>query len=113
MGLGKMNGHLTILKKTVSTDSEGFKTETESVVAMTRAYHERRHGTVRWANLAAFSEATDLFRFRKIPRVRISADCILDYDGERYIPVAPPEDIKSRGMYIEILAKRVMSTQNG
>ena len=47
----------------------------DKVLAEVRAYHEARHGSERWANRAAFSEATDLFCFRAIPGVEISTSC--------------------------------------
>ena len=36
----------------------------------------RRHGSERWANLAAFSEATD-FRFRAIQELRLRQNTLL------------------------------------
>ena len=44
-------------------DSEGFTHSEDKVLASVRVYREGRHGSQRWAHLAAFSEATDLFRF--------------------------------------------------
>ena len=55
-------------------DAEGFKSEKEVTLASVRAYREGRHGSERWANMAAFSEATDLFRFRVIPGVSVTTD---------------------------------------
>ena len=111
MSFGKMNGFLTILRKEYTTDAEGFKKEIEDVVVQVRCYREGRHGSYRWANLAAFSEATDLFRFRRIPHFCFSTEYILVYNGERFKPLSV-EDVKSRGMYVEVLAKRVV-TSNG
>lgn len=112
MSYGKMNGFLTIIDKTLGTDDEGFKTSTEKVIAQVRCYREPRHGSIRWANLAAFSEATDMFRFRTIPGAVITTDNILECNGERFIPLSV-EDVKGRGMYIEVYAKRLVGTQNG
>lgn len=109
MSFGKMTGFLTILRKEYKTDDEGFKKETVDVVVQVRCYREGRHGSYRWANLAAFSEATDLFRFRRIPHFHFSTDYILVYNGERFKPLSV-EDVKSRGMYVEVLAKKMVST---
>ena len=57
----------------------------------------------------AFSEATDLFRFRRIPYFHFSTDYVLVFNGERFTPLSV-EDVKGRGMYIEVLAKKVVST---
>lgn len=106
MSFGKMNTQIQITQKQVTLDDEGFQTETDVVVATVRAYREGRHGSEKWANRAAFSEATDLFRFRTIPGVRISTDMRLFCDGSVF-EITSVEDMKSRGMYIEALAKEV------
>lgn len=109
MSFGKMNGFLTIRKRVISIDDEGFKVVNEPIVAMVRCYREQRHGSLRWANLAAFSQATDLFIFRRIPRLQFNTDYILEIDGRRFAPLSV-EDVKSRGMYIEVLAEKVVAT---
>ena len=106
MSFGKMNTQIQITQKQITLDNEGFQTETDVVVATVRAYREGRHGSEKWANRAAFSEATDLFRFRTIPGVRISTDMRLFCDGSVF-EITSVEDMKSRGMYIEALAKEV------
>ena len=105
MSFGKMNGFADIISTKRVKDSEGFSTTVDEVLASVRVYREGRHGSQRWANLAAFSEATDLFRFRVIPGVGITTDHIIVCDGGRY-DIVSVEDVKGRGMYIEVLAKR-------
>lgn len=109
MSFGKMNTFIDIVSVTKKKDSEGFSVDTEEVLASVRAYREGRHGSQRWANLAAFSEATDLFRFRSIPGVGITTDHILVCDDGRF-DITSVEDVKSRGMYTEVLAKKVVSS---
>lgn len=106
MSFGKMSTQIQITQKQVTLDSEGFKTESDVVVATVRAYREGRHGSEKWANRAAFSEATDLFRFRTIPGVKISTDMRLFCDGSVF-EITSVEDVKGRVMYIEVLAKEV------
>ena len=106
MSFGKMNTQIQITLKQVTFDDEGFQTESNVVVATVRAYREGRHGSEKWANRAAFSEATDLFRFRTIPGVKISTDMRLFCDGSVF-EITSVEDVKGRGMYIEVLAKEV------
>ena len=106
MSFGKMNTQIQITRKRVALDDEGFQTESNVVVATVRAYREGRHGSEKWANRAAFSEAADLFRFRAIPRVRISTDMRLLCDGSVF-EITSVEDVKGRGMYIEVLCKEV------
>ena len=109
MSFGKMNTFISIVEKQFTQDKDGFKTETDVTVAEVRAYREGRHGSQRWANLAAFSEATDLFCFRSIPGLGITTDHIIVTDGERF-EVTSVEDVKGRGMYTEVLAKKVVAT---
>ena len=109
MSFGKMNGFAEITEIGNVKDSEGFSSKRETVLAFIRVYREGRHGSQRWANLAAFSEATDLFRFRSIPGLCITTDHIIVTDGERF-EVTSVEDVKGRGMYTEALAKKVVAT---
>lgn len=85
MSFGKMNKFIEIMQKQIALDDEGFQTETDVVLATVRAYREGRHGSEKWANRAAFSEATDLFRFRIIPNVKITTDMriLLFYDTQK------------------------------
>ena len=109
MSFGKMNTFIDIVSVTKKKDSEGFTVDSEEVLASVRAYREGRHGSQRWANLATFSEATDLFRFRSIPGIGVTTDHILVCEDGRF-DITSVEDVKSRGMYVEVLAKKVVST---
>lgn len=102
-----MRTPVQILSTETVKDAEGFATQQDKVLADIRAYHEARHGNERWANRAAFSEATDLFRFRAIPGVEISPKRFLLCEGCRY-DITSVEDVKGRGMYVEVLAKKVI-----
>ena len=105
MGLGQMNGFADIVKTKQVKDSEGFTHSEDEVLASIRVYREGRHGSERWANLAAFSESTDLFRFLCIPGLTISTDHVLVTEAGRY-DIVSVENVRGRGMYIEVLAKR-------
>lgn len=105
MSFGKMNGFADIVETRQIKDSEGFSTTQDEVLASVRVYREGRHGSQRWANLAVFSEATDLFRFRCIPGLTVTTGHFLICDGERF-NIISVENVKGRGMYIEVLAKR-------
>ena len=71
-----------------------------------RAYREGRHGSEKWANMASFSTATDLFQFRVIPGVTVTTDMRILCDGHTF-EITSVEDIKGRGMYLEVLAQEV------
>lgn len=106
MGLGLMNKKAQLVELTQGTDSEGFYNESTSVLANLRVFVEGRHGSEKWANLSAFSEATDLFRFRKIPNLEVTTKQYILFENKRY-DILSVENVKGRGMYIEVLAKRV------
>lgn len=105
MSFGKMNGFADIVKTKQVKDSEGFTHSEDEVLASIRMYQEGRHGSQRWANLAAFSEATDLFRFRRIPGLTVTTDHVLVTETGHY-DIVSVENVKGRGMYLEVLAKR-------
>ena len=109
MSFGNMNTFIDIVVLKKSKDEEGFATTVYDAVASVRAYREGRHGSQRWANLSAFSEATDLFRFRSIPGVTVTTDHVIMTGGETF-DITSVENVKGRGMYTEVLAKKVVST---
>ena len=109
MSFGKMNGFADIVITKRIKDSEGFTTTADEILASVRVYREGRHGSERWANLAAFSEATDLFRFRCIPGLALTTDNIFVCEDGRF-EITSVEDVKGRGMYTEVLAKKVVAT---
>lgn len=110
MSYGKMNCFADIKTVQTTKDSEGFASEAEVTLASIRCYREGRHGSERWANLAAFSEATDLFRIRAIPGLTITTSLFITCDGDRF-DITSVEDVKGRGMYIEVLAKKVVPSR--
>lgn len=110
MSFGKMNTFIDIVETRKVKDSEGFTSTEDVILASVRAYREGRHGSERWANLAAFSEATDLFRFRVIPGLSLTTSMFLVCEDGRF-DITSVEDVKGRGMYIEVLAKKVVASK--
>ena len=106
MSFGRMNTLISITREVVMKDVEGFATKTDEVIASVFAYREGRHGSQKWVNRAAFSDATDLFRFRTIPGLSVTTEHVIQCDGDRY-EITSVEDVKGRGMYLEVLAKRI------
>ena len=109
MGLGLMSKPAKLCEKTFVTDSEGFSAQRVAILADIRVFVEWRHGSERWANLAAFSEATELFRFRKIPNVKVTTKQYIIFEGEEY-DILSVEDVKGRNMYVEVLAKKAVAS---
>lgn len=106
MSFGKMNSFIDIISTENVIDEEGFSEKKETILASVRAYKEKRHGNKMWANMAAFSEATSLFRFRKIPGIDVTTKLLILHDGIRY-SIISVDNIKERGMYTEVMAKKV------
>ena len=109
LSYGKMNKFIEILSATPTKDAEGFSSSGDTVLANVRAYKEDRHGNERWANMAAFSTASSMFRFRAIPGLVIDTSLFIVRGGERF-RVLSAEDVKGRGMYVEVLAEKLEAT---
>ena len=108
MSYGQMNTLVSIAREVVTKDEEGFATKAGQVIASVFAYREGRHGSQKWVNRAYFSEATDLFRFRTIPGLTVATAHVILCGDDRF-EITSVEDVKGRGMYIEVLAKKVTS----
>ena len=102
----KLNSFVDIISTVPTKDHEGFVTKSDSVVANVRAYFETKNSTEKWRNNAVFSEATALFRFRVIPKVKINSTMIIVCNNERY-NIISVEDVHQCGRYIECLGKKV------
>ena len=87
MGFGKMDVFIDIVRMKRGTDSEGFKKDTEEILASVRAYREGRHGSV----------TTDM-----------AVLC-----GESRFQISSVEDVTGRGMYLEVLAEEVKASGKG
>lgn len=104
MSFGKMNTFIDIIQTVKVKDNEGFTKEEDNIVASVRAYIEERHGSLKWANMAAFTSADALFTFRRIPDVEIKTGMMISCDTGRY-KVISLENV--RGMYIEVAGEKI------
>ena len=84
MSFGKMNGFADIVITKRVKDNEGFSTTVDEVLASVRV--------------------------RRILGLTITTDHILVCEDGRF-EITSVEDVKGRGMYIEVLAKKVVATQ--
>ena len=106
MSFGKMNSFIEIIETVQHKDAEGFAVSEDRILASVRAYREDRHGNKSWANRAAFTTATAMFRFRVIPNLTVSPVLNIMNNGERF-RILSTEDVRGRGMYIETLCERI------
>ena len=109
MSFGKMNTLVDIIQTAPAKDAEGFISNRDTILATIRAYREEKHGNESWANRAAFSSASALFRFRKHPTLTVTTDMVLVCDTGRY-RILSVEDVRERGLYIEVLAEKLEPT---
>ena len=110
MALGKMNSFIEIITPApVEKDAEGFAIHSDTILAYVRAYKEERHGSKGWANRAAFTTSTVLFRFRKIPNLEVNTTHSIINNGTRY-RINSVEDVRNRGMYTECLVEKIEGT---
>jgi len=100
-----MSTPVDIILTAPGKDADGFKQATTITLASIRAYREDRHGNEAWANRAAFSTATALFRFRRIPGVDIDTTLSIGCADGRY-RILSVEDVRGKGMYVECLADK-------
>lgn len=104
MSFGKLTKFIDIISTAPVKDSEGFTTSGDNILASVRAYKENKHGSERWANMAAFSELTALFQFRKIPDTVVDTTLFIVCEDGRY-RIISVEDV--RGIYITCLCEKV------
>ena len=109
MSFGKMNTLVDIIQTSPAKDAEGFVVSGDNVLATVRAYREEKHGNESWANRAAFSNASALFRFRKHPTLSLTTNMALVCDMGRY-RILSVEDVRGRGLYIEVQAEKLEPT---
>ncbi|MCL1951734.1 MAG: head-tail adaptor protein [Oscillospiraceae bacterium] len=109
MSFGKMREPVTLIRVHHEKDTDGFAQPRDEVLARVRAYHEQRHGNVKWANRAAFSEATALFRFRVIPGIAVEPLYIIESTVGRFEVLSV--EVLNR-MYCEALVKEVVALGN-
>ena len=102
MSFGKMRSIIEIAERVSEKDADGFAKSAYSVLKTVRAYREDRRGSETWANRSAFSNADVMFRLRKIPDLEITPKHFIICGGRNY-NISSAEDVKQRGMYIEIL----------
>ena len=110
MSFGKMKSVIEVFETTLIKDAEGFTTEQDQPVLGVRAYKEEQRGNEAWKNRASFTSANALFQFRKPPSISITTKHFIMCDDIRY-NIVSVEDIRNKGMYIEVLAKTITGSK--
>ena len=100
------------MKVTNQKDSAGFSTKQDEVLATVHAYKDEKNATEKWVNMATFSSATCLFRFRFIPNLDNTADMAIISAPKRY-KIVSVENVRNRNMYLEVLTTEVEVSADG
>lgn len=108
MSFGKMNTLIAIIETEPLKDSEGFTSKVEHILTTIHAYKEERHGSRKWANMAAYSNASAIFQLRVIPSLQVEPGMLIRCDGTDFkiLSVA-----LVRHMYLEIAAEKIQATK--
>ena len=106
MSFGKMNTFIDIISTEPMKDADGFVNHGDTVLASVRAYYEQKNSTEKWRNMSQNSEVNALFRLRAISNLELNNRHIIICEGKRY-NIYSIENIKSRKMYLEVLAVSV------
>lgn len=110
MSFGKMQSLIDIYEEVSIKDDEGFSTKENQFLIKVRAYKEERHGTEVWKNRASFTQATTMFIFRKPPNINVTTEQFIVCKGIKY-NIVSVEDIRDKGMYIEVLAEKIIKSK--
>ena len=109
MSFGKMNTPIDIIDTIPMKDDEGFSSKGEEIIASVRAYRDERHGSRKWANMAAYTKANATFQFRRIPDVVIEPGMLIRCDTCEY-RILSVEVIM--GFYLEVAAEKIEATKD-
>lgn len=102
---GKYNHKITIYQTTVTTDSQGFQTETETAVLTTYAHIKTTRGMTLIRNGSDFEKAFTNFTIR-YPKTAINRDMVILYGNKRYT-IEYLNNVDEMGVELEIQAKEV------
>ena len=103
MSFGKRNAFIDIISAESVKDADGFVNHGDTVLASVRAYFEPKNSTEKWRNMSQSSEVNALFRLRVVPGLELNNRHAIACEGKRY-NIFSVENIKGRGMYLEVLA---------
>ncbi len=112
MSIGKLSTRIDIISNEPVKDFDGFVTNGDTVIASVRAYFEQKNSTERWRNMSQSGEVNALFRLRTIPGVELNTRHAIICDGKWY-NIYSVENIRNRGMYLEVLAQSVSEEVSG
>lgn len=102
---GDYNRKISIVRETVTTDSQGFKTVTQTVILSPYAKVKTTKGFTLIANGSDFEKATTNFTIR-YPVTQITRDDVIIFKNKRY-EIMYLNNINEADIELEIQAKEV------
>ena len=102
---GDYNIKISIVRETVTTDSQGFKTVTQTVILSPYAKVKTTKGFTLIANGSDFEKATTNFTIR-YPVTQITRDDVIIFKNKRY-EIMYLNNINEADIELEIQAKEV------
>lgn len=102
---GDYNNKISIVRETVTTDSQGFKTVTQTVILSPYAKVKTTKGFTLIANGSDFEKATTNFTIR-YPVTQITRDDVIIFKNKRY-EIMYLNNINEADIELEIQAKEV------
>lgn len=102
---GDYNAKISIVRETVTTDSQGFKTVTQTVILSPYAKVKTTKGFTLIANGSDFEKATTNFTIR-YPVTQITRDDVIIFKNKRY-EIMYLNNINEADIELEIQAKEV------
>ena len=117
--LGKMRHWIHIVRKVTENDSAGFEVFVEyEHIMSTRATMELKQMNEFWINIATFSKADTLFKFRKKPGIEFDASMVilignLDNPNTGTYNILSIDETKSANLYYEVFAQLVLPSRGG
>lgn len=107
MSFGKMNGFADIIITKKIKDSEGFHYGGGS--SLLSAYIGRVVTEVCGGQISPLFPKRLIYSAFVIPNLIVTTEHFIECDGERF-HITSVENVKGRGMYIEVLAEKVVAT---
>ena len=107
MSFGRMNTLISITKEVVTKDAEGFATKGRSGVGISVRISGKGRTVPRNGSIVPpFQRRRICSRFRIIPTLNVTTAHVILCGDDRF-EITSVEGVKGKGMYIEVLAKKV------
>ena len=102
---GQFNHKIQIVRETISTDAQGFKTVTQTVILSPYARIKTTKGFTLIANGSDFEKATTNFTIR-YPVTTITRDDVIVFNGKRY-EIQYINNVDEANVELELQAKEI------